>query len=90
MLLQALPLVFVLAGLVLYTVLGGADFGAGFWQLFAGRGERAEQVRGKRTTRCCAAARHFARSSGVYGWVKSTWTTRWSPPSKNVDSRSCV
>ena len=38
--LHALPLVFVLAGLALYTMLGGADFGAGFWQLFAGRGER--------------------------------------------------
>src|ERR1700680_1960530 len=45
MLLQALPLVFVLAGVALYTVLGGADFGAGFWQLSAGRGERAEQIR---------------------------------------------
>jgi cytochrome d ubiquinol oxidase subunit II len=45
MLLQALPLVFVLAGVTLYTVLGGADFGAGFWQLTAGRGERAEQIR---------------------------------------------
>ena len=33
MLLRALPLVFVLVGVVLYTVLGGADFGAGFWQL---------------------------------------------------------
>jgi cytochrome d ubiquinol oxidase subunit II len=43
--LQALPLVFVLAGLALYTVLGGADFGAGFWQLFAGRGSHAERVR---------------------------------------------
>jgi cytochrome bd ubiquinol oxidase subunit II len=43
--LQALPLVFVLAGLALYTVLGGADFGAGFWQLFAGGGEHAERVR---------------------------------------------
>jgi cytochrome d ubiquinol oxidase subunit II len=43
--LQALPLVFVLAGLALYTVLGGADFGAGFWQLFAGRGAHAERVR---------------------------------------------
>jgi cytochrome d ubiquinol oxidase subunit II len=43
--LQALPLVFVLAGLALYTVLAGADFGAGLWQLFAGRGERAEQIR---------------------------------------------
>jgi cytochrome bd ubiquinol oxidase subunit II len=45
MLLQALPVVFVLVGLALYTVLGGADFGAGFWQLFAGRGERSERIR---------------------------------------------
>jgi cytochrome d ubiquinol oxidase subunit II len=35
------PLLFVLVGLTLYVVLGGADFGAGFWQLLAGpRGER--------------------------------------------------
>jgi cytochrome bd ubiquinol oxidase subunit II len=45
MLLQALPLVFVLAGLALYTVLGGADFGAGLWQLLAGFGKRGERVR---------------------------------------------
>jgi cytochrome d ubiquinol oxidase subunit II len=45
MLLQALPLVFVLSGLALYTVLAGADFGAGFWQLLAGRGARGEQIR---------------------------------------------
>jgi len=31
--LYILPLAFSLAGLALYTVLGGADFGAGFWQL---------------------------------------------------------
>jgi cytochrome d ubiquinol oxidase subunit II len=43
--LYALPLLFSLAGLVLYVVLGGADFGAGFWQLVAGRGERAERIR---------------------------------------------
>jgi cytochrome d ubiquinol oxidase subunit II len=43
--LKALPLVFCLAGLALYTVLAGADFGAGFWQLFAGRGSHAERVR---------------------------------------------
>jgi cytochrome d ubiquinol oxidase subunit II len=43
--LQALPLVFVLAGIALYTALGGADFGAGFWQLFAGRGPQAEKIR---------------------------------------------
>src|SRR5947209_16459972 len=43
--LQSLPLVFVLVGLALYTVLAGADCGAGFWQLFGGRGTRAEEIR---------------------------------------------
>src|SRR6201987_4978577 len=43
--LQSLPLIFVLIGIALYTVLGGADFGAGFWQLFAGRGPRAVRIR---------------------------------------------
>src|ERR1700716_1255942 len=43
--LQALPLVFALAGLALYTVLAGADFGAGFWLLFAGSGERGDRIR---------------------------------------------
>lgn len=35
----------MLVALALYTVLGGADFGAGIWQLLAGRGERAERIR---------------------------------------------
>ena len=43
--LYALPLVFILGGLILYVVLGGADFGAGFWQLAAGRGEKADRLR---------------------------------------------
>src|ERR1700750_2494584 len=43
--LQALPMVFVLAGLTLYMVLGGADFGAGLGHVRAGRGARAERVR---------------------------------------------
>ena len=43
--LDALPLVFVLIGLVLYTVLAGADFGAGMWQLLSGGGERGERIR---------------------------------------------
>jgi cytochrome d ubiquinol oxidase subunit II len=38
-------MVFVLTGLTLYTVLAGADFGAGFWQLAAGRGQHADHVR---------------------------------------------
>jgi cytochrome bd ubiquinol oxidase subunit II len=40
-----LPLLFALIGLALYTVLGGADFGAGFWQLVAGKGEPADEIR---------------------------------------------
>jgi cytochrome d ubiquinol oxidase subunit II len=43
--LQALPLFFALQGVVLYAILAGADFGAGIWQLLAGRGERARRVR---------------------------------------------
>jgi cytochrome bd ubiquinol oxidase subunit II len=43
--LQVLPLVFVLAGLVLYVALGGADFGAGIWQLLSGPGEHGEAIR---------------------------------------------
>jgi cytochrome d ubiquinol oxidase subunit II len=45
MALDTIPLLFALVGLTLYAVLGGADFGAGFWQLFSGRGERAARVR---------------------------------------------
>lgn len=40
-----LPLIFALIGLAFYTVLGGADFGAGFWQLTAGRGRHSASIR---------------------------------------------
>ncbi len=43
--LRALPLVFVLIGVALYIVLAGADLGAGFWQLVAGRPTNGERVR---------------------------------------------
>ena len=33
------PMVFVLVGITAYTVLSGADFGAGFWTLFPGGGQ---------------------------------------------------
>ncbi len=33
------PIVFILVGIAAYTVLAGADFGAGFWTLFAGGGQ---------------------------------------------------
>jgi cytochrome bd ubiquinol oxidase subunit II len=35
----------ILVGLVLYVVLGGADFGAAVWQVLAGRGPHAEKIR---------------------------------------------
>src|SRR3954447_3327116 len=40
-----IPLLFVLGGLVLYVVLGGADFGAPLWQVTAGHGRLAEKIR---------------------------------------------
>jgi cytochrome d ubiquinol oxidase subunit II len=36
--LAELPIVFILLGVAAYTVLAGADFGAGFWTLFPGGG----------------------------------------------------
>ncbi|MEA2397454.1 MAG: cytochrome bd ubiquinol oxidase subunit [Thermoleophilaceae bacterium] len=40
-----LPLIFALVGLALYTVLAGADFGAGLWQLTATGRPGAEPIR---------------------------------------------
>jgi cytochrome d ubiquinol oxidase subunit II len=37
---------FVVLGLTAYAVLGGADFGAGFWDLTAGGAERGGRIRG--------------------------------------------
>ena len=40
------PIIFVLAGMAAYTVLAGADFGAGLWTLLApGRGAHAKSIR---------------------------------------------
>jgi len=39
------PMAFILAGLAFYAVLGGADFGAGIWQLAAGSGPEAQRLR---------------------------------------------
>ena len=72
MLLKALPLTFVLAGLAFYATLGGADFGAGFWQLVAGRGEQAARIRA-----------HAHRSMGPVWEANHVWlifvlTVFWS------------
>ncbi|HKG36728.1 MAG TPA: cytochrome d ubiquinol oxidase subunit II [Solirubrobacterales bacterium] len=42
--LAEIPILLILFGLAAYVVLGGADFGAGFWELTA-RGEGAERLR---------------------------------------------
>ena len=44
--LEELCLALMLLGLTAYVVLGGADFGAGFWDLTAGGAERGARVRG--------------------------------------------
>jgi cytochrome d ubiquinol oxidase subunit II len=44
--LPELCLVLMMLGLAAYAVLGGADFGAGFWDLTAGGAERGARVRG--------------------------------------------
>jgi len=43
--LNEVPLALMIAGLAAYCVLGGADFGAGFWSLEPGQGEDARSVR---------------------------------------------
>jgi cytochrome d ubiquinol oxidase subunit II len=43
--LEVLPMLTILAGLTFYVVLAGADFGAAVWQVLAGRGPHAEEVR---------------------------------------------
>ena len=45
MTLAEVPAVLALVGLAAYAVLGGADFGAGFWQLLGGRGARDKALR---------------------------------------------
>jgi cytochrome d ubiquinol oxidase subunit II len=43
--LATVPLLLTLLGLVMYTVLGGADFGAGMWELTAATGPRSARIR---------------------------------------------
>jgi cytochrome bd ubiquinol oxidase subunit II len=43
--LAEVPLILILVGLAAYAVLGGADFGAGFWQLSGGRSDPDHAIR---------------------------------------------
>ena len=81
--LQALPMLFVLAGLALYMVLGGADFGAGFWQLFAGRGPRAERVRWVREREGEARTSAIGRANRAAPILRTTSNTMNRP--MNID-----
>ena len=45
MTLAVVPLLFVLAGLVFYVVLAGADFGAALWQITAPRTDEGRRLR---------------------------------------------
>jgi cytochrome d ubiquinol oxidase subunit II len=44
--LEDLALAVLMLGMIAYAVLGGADFGAGFWDLTAGGAERGARLRG--------------------------------------------
>ena len=46
MMLEEVVVAILLAGLTAYAILGGADFGAGFWDLTAGGAERGARIRG--------------------------------------------
>ena len=46
LMLPEICLALVIAGITAYAVLGGADFGGGFWDLTAGGAERGGRVRG--------------------------------------------
>jgi cytochrome d ubiquinol oxidase subunit II len=59
--LAEVPLLLMLIGLVAYAVFGGADFGAGFWQLFA----RRERDR--------AAREHAHRAMGPVWEANHVW-----------------
>ena len=43
--LAEVPAVLMIVGLIAYAVLAGADFGAGFWQLFSGSSPHARRVK---------------------------------------------
>ena len=46
MMLEEVVVAILLGGLTAYAILGGADFGAGFWDLTAGGAERGARIRG--------------------------------------------
>jgi cytochrome d ubiquinol oxidase subunit II len=70
--LAEVPLVVVLVGITAYTVLAGADFGAGLWQLTPGNGERERALR--------AYARHAITPvwEANHVWLIFVLTVSWT------------
>ena len=85
--LYEMPLIFVLVGLVLYAVLAGADFGAGFWQLLAGPGGAAS---GSATTRTSAMAPVWEANHVWLIFVLTVFWTAYPAAFGSIASTLCV
>jgi cytochrome bd ubiquinol oxidase subunit II len=78
--LYQIPMICVLVGLALYTVLGGADFGAGLWQLAT----LADRRRSAGATRRATAIREHAHHSmgpvweANHVWLIFVLTVTWT------------
>jgi cytochrome bd ubiquinol oxidase subunit II len=78
--LYEIPLICVLAGLVLYAVLGGADFGAGLWQLATLLGPRGDEHRRRRAERIREQAHHSMGPvwEANHVWLIFVLTVTWT------------
>ncbi|HXD54394.1 MAG TPA: cytochrome d ubiquinol oxidase subunit II [Solirubrobacteraceae bacterium] len=78
--LYLLPILFVLAGLALYVVLGGADFGAGLWQLATLASPRREEEAEERAERIREHAHHAMGPvwEANHVWLVFVLTVTWT------------
>jgi cytochrome d ubiquinol oxidase subunit II len=78
--LYEIPLICVLAGLVLYAVLGGADFGAGLWQMATLLGPRDGQDAQRRARRIREHAHHSMGPvwEANHVWLIFVLTVSWT------------
>src|SRR5580692_10900403 len=76
-----LPMICVLVGLALYSILGGADFGAGFWQLTTLPALlRGDQVQRERAARIREHAHHSMGPvwEANHVWLIFVLTVTWT------------
>ena len=78
--LYLLPILFVLAGLALYVVLGGADFGAGLWQLATLAAPRRDKEADGRAERIREHAHHAMGPvwEANHVWLVFVLTVTWT------------